>query len=38
VVVPERDHEPGTLVVSGITDAGKSDNLGRHLIELQNQK
>jgi hypothetical protein len=38
VVVPEIDHEPGSLVVSGITEAGKSDDLGRHPIELQNQK
>lgn len=38
VVVPEIDHEPGSLVVSGITEAGKSDDLGRHPIDLQNQK
>ena len=38
VVVPGIDHEPGTLAVSGITEAGESKSLGRHPIELQNQK
>lgn len=36
--VAGNDHGPGTLVVHGITAGGKSEDLGRYPIELQNQK
>jgi Putative zinc-finger len=38
IYIPGSDHEPGTLAVYGITADGKSEDLGRHFIELQNQK
>ena len=36
IYIPGSDHEPGTLAVYGITAGGKSEDLGRHPIELQN--